>query len=75
MTRAEVEMRIYQKMQEIVEICKEHDECFEYIALCYTDGHIMFNNNHWEKEGDDKDTKKINFSEVRLEEGGETENE
>ena len=75
MTRAEVEMRIYQKMQEIVDICKEHDENFDYITLCYINNHIMFCNNHWEKEDDDKFTKKIDFSEVFLEEGGEAEDE
>ena len=62
MTRQEAEQKILEKMKEIVEIGKQYDENFNYLACCYHNGYYMINNKYWQEE------KKI---QVNVMEGGE----
>lgn len=74
MTRAEVEAKLFEKMQEIVAIAKEYDPDIDYLSLTYIMRDdkkledISINNKYWEREN------KIDFFKIfDQEEGGENE--
>ena len=54
MTRQELEKQIFEKFEEIIELCKEYDD-INYLSLYFLDGALGVNNNHY-----DKGVKKIN---------------
>lgn len=54
MTRQKLEKQIFEKFEEIIELCKEYDD-INYLSLYFSDGNLGINNNYY-----DEDVKKIN---------------
>lgn len=48
MDKKQCEESILFHLKQIVDILKEYDSDAIYLALCYVDGTIMFNDNNWD---------------------------